>query len=142
MHLRYRQHLLSVSLNGLNQTRSPTNDQNQLDGRDRRRSNRRGHSLLTDGFFHERVVNADWRAVYAALHAAEPTEHSPLGLAYFAIFELGRGLISIYLYSLMRSCCGPGPKTAVFAGIVGAACFLIDRTARFIPLGFYSRPLA
>jgi hypothetical protein len=97
--------------------------------------------FLTDGFFHEKMVGADWRAVYAALHATEPTEHTPMGLAYFAVFELGRGLISIYLYSLMRSCCGPGPKTAVFAGIVAWIAFSVTGPAQFIPLGFYSHAL-
>ena len=58
-----------------------------------------------------------------------------------ALVELGRGLISIYLYSLMRSCCGPGPKTAVFAGIVAWLAFSVTGPAQFIPLGFYSHAL-
>ena len=96
--------------------------------------------FMTDGFFHERVVGADWKAIYAALGSNEP-QHSASGLAYFAIFELGRGLISIYLYSLMRSCCGPGPKTAAFAGIVAWLAFSVTGPAEFIPLGFYSHAL-
>ena len=96
--------------------------------------------FLTDGFFHEKVVNADWQAVYAGLGVAEP-KHDPFSLVYFAIFELGRGLISIYLYSMMRSCCGPGPKTAAFAGIVAWLAFSVTGPAQFIPLGFYSHAL-
>ena len=57
--------------------------------------------FLTDGFFHEKVVGADWDAVYAALGAREPNE-SAGSMVYFAIFELGRGFISIFLYALMR----------------------------------------
>ena len=97
--------------------------------------------FLTDGLFHERVVGADWQAVYHGLGTAEPTQHSALGLAYFAIFELGRGLISIYLYALMRSCCGPGPKTAALAGVVAWIAFSVTGPAQFIPLGFYSHSL-
>ncbi len=96
--------------------------------------------FLTDGFFHEKVVGADWQAVYAGLGVAEP-KHDPSSLVYFAIFELGRGLISIYLYSMMRSCCGPGPKTAAFAGIVAWLAFSVTGPAQFIPLGFYSHAL-
>src|SRR4030095_4504267 len=86
--------------------------------------------FLTDGLFHEHVVAADWKTVYTDLGVAEP-KHSGLGIAYFAVFELGRGLISIYLYALMRSCCGPGPKTAVFAGIVAWIAFSVTGPAQF-----------
>jgi hypothetical protein len=96
--------------------------------------------FLTDGFLHERIVITDWQAVYAGLGVAEP-KHNAYALVYFAIFELGRGLISIYLYSLMRSCCGPGPKTAIFAGVVAWLAFSVTGPAQFIPLGFYSHAL-
>ena len=96
--------------------------------------------FLTDGLFHERVVTADWKAVHDSLGIAE-LHHSGLGVLYFAVFELGRGLISIYLYALMRSCCGPGPKTAVLAGVVAWLAFSVTGPAQFIPLGFYSNAL-
>lgn len=96
--------------------------------------------FLTDGLFHERVVAADWAAVYHNLGIAEP-KHSAVGVLYFAVFDLGRGLISIYLYALMRSCCGPGPKTAALAGVVAWIAFSVTGPAQFIPLGFYSNEL-
>ena len=96
--------------------------------------------FLTDGFFHERVVIADWMAVYGSLGITEP-RHNAYGLVYFALFELGRGLISIYLYALRRSCCGPGPKTAALAGLVAWIAFSVTGPAQFIPLGFYSHAL-
>ncbi len=37
--------------------------------------------FFTDGFFHERVVGADWKAVYEGLRTVEPEAHG-LGLAY------------------------------------------------------------
>jgi hypothetical protein len=96
--------------------------------------------FLTDGLFHEQVVTADWKAVYNNLGVAEP-HHTGLGVLYFAVFDLGRGLISIYLYALMRSCCGPGPKTAALAGVVAWIAFSVTGPAQFIPLGFYSNSL-
>src|SRR4030095_3728968 len=80
--------------------------------------------FLTDGFLHERIVSADWQAVYAGLGVAEP-KHNAYALVYFAIFELGRGFISIYLYALMRSCCWPARKTAALAGIMAWSCFSV-----------------
>ena len=96
--------------------------------------------FLTDGFFHERVVSEDWKAVYAALGANEP-QHESAGMAYFAIFEIGRGLISILVYALMRPFFKPGPKTAMLAGIVTWLAFSVTGPAQFIPLKFYSNAL-
>lgn len=96
--------------------------------------------FLTDGFFHEKVVNADWQAVYVGLRAAQPEPHGT-GLAYFAIFELGRGMISLLLYATMRTHFGPGPKTAVLAGIAGWVAFSLTGPVQFIPLGFFSNAL-
>jgi len=96
--------------------------------------------FLTDGFLHERLALGLWQAVYADLGVAEP-KHNAYALVYFAIFELGRGYISIYLYALMRSCCGVGWKTAALAGIVAWIAFSVTGPAQFIPLGFYSHAL-
>jgi hypothetical protein len=96
--------------------------------------------FISDGLLHEKVLSADWQAVYSNLGANQPEPHSA-SLAYFAVFELGRGLLAIYLYVLMRPCCGPGPRTAVFAGLVTWLMFSVAGPAQFIPLGFFSNPL-
>ncbi len=94
-------------------------------------------AFLTDGFLHESLLGADWRAVYANLGASEP-QHDSAGILYFAVFELGRGLLAIFVYALMRPRSGPGPKTAALAGIVSWFAFSVTGPAQFIPLGFYS----
>lgn len=96
--------------------------------------------FITDGLLHERVLGTDWRAVYSNLPAPEPT-HSSAGIPYFAVFELGRGLLSIFVYALMRSHFGAGPKTAALAGVVAWLAFSVTGPAQFIPLGFYSSAL-
>ena len=96
--------------------------------------------FVTDGFFHEKGVAADWAAVYQGLNATPPG-HNSMALAYFAIFELGRGFGSLALYVLLRPCCKPGPKTAVIAGIVAWLAFSLTGPAQFIPLGFFSNAL-
>lgn len=96
--------------------------------------------FFADGFIHERLVNADWRAIYAGLRAVEPEPHGT-SMVYFAIFELGRGLISMLFYATMRTHFGPGPKTAVLAGIASWVAFSLTGPAQFIPLGFFSNSL-
>lgn len=97
-------------------------------------------AFLTDGLFHENVVSADWKAVYANLGISEP-QHSGLGVLYFAVFDLGRGLIPMFLYVMMRPLFKPGAKTAALAGVVGWIAFSVTGPAQFIPLGFFSNAL-
>lgn len=97
-------------------------------------------AFLTDGFLHERILDTDWRTVYSNLGATPPV-HDGGGIVYFAVFELGRGFVSIFLYTMMRSHFGPGPKTAVLAGVIGWLAFSVTGPAQFIPLGFFSNPL-
>ena len=96
--------------------------------------------FFADGFIHERLVSADWRAVYAGLNAAEPEPHGS-SMVYFALFELGRGLIAMMFYATMRTHFGPGPKTAVLAGLASWVAFSLTGPAQFIPLGFFSTAL-
>lgn len=96
--------------------------------------------FLTDGFMHEQILDADWKAVYANLNSTPP-EHRAFGMLYFAIFELGRGFVAILFYVTMRAHLGAGPKTAILAGIVAWLAFSVTGPAQFIPLGFFSNAL-
>ncbi|HET6893060.1 MAG TPA: hypothetical protein VFH31_18285 [Pyrinomonadaceae bacterium] len=49
--------------------------------------------------------------------------------------------MSIFVYALMRSHFGPGPKTAALAGVAAWFAFSVTGPAQFIPLGFYSNAL-
>lgn len=98
-------------------------------------------AFLTDGFLHESLLSADWKAVYDNLGVSPAEEHSSTHLVYFAIFELGRGLVSMLVYVMMRSHLGPGPKTAALAGVVAWLAFSVTGPAQFIPLGFFSNAL-
>jgi hypothetical protein len=97
--------------------------------------------FLSDGFLHEKLLSADWLAVYRQLGVSVPTEEHAGHMVYFAIFELGRGFISLLVYVLMRERCGPGPKTAALAGVVAWIAFSVTGPAQFIPLGFFSNAL-
>lgn len=96
--------------------------------------------FVTDGFFHERLVGADWKAIYDNLRAAMPEPHGS-SLAYFFFFELGRGVLAMILYVLLRRCCRPGPKTAVLAGLIVWFAFSVTGPSQFLPLGFLSTAL-
>lgn len=96
--------------------------------------------FFTDGYIHERILSADWQAVYEGLRTTEPAPHRT-NILYFVLFELGRGFTAMMLYVTMRARCGAGPKTAVLAAIVTWFAFSVAGPAQFIPLGFYSNAL-
>jgi hypothetical protein len=96
--------------------------------------------FITDGFFHEKIVKTDWQAVFEALKATTPPPHGA-SMAYFALFELGRGMITLLLYVTLRPFFGAGPKTAVLAAIAGWIAFSVTTPAQFIPLGLISNVL-
>jgi hypothetical protein len=97
-------------------------------------------AFMTDGFMHGKLVADDWAAVYSALNATAPAEHGA-SMIYFAIFELGRGMITVFLYVMMRARFGAGPKTAILAGVVSWLAFSIAGPIQYVPLGFYSTGL-
>jgi len=97
-------------------------------------------AFLSDGFLHEQLLKADWKAVYDNLGATPTVEHGS-HMVYFVAFELGRGLVSMFVYVMMRPHFGPGPKTAALAGVVAWLAFSVTGPAQFIPLGFFSNAL-
>ncbi len=94
--------------------------------------------FLTDGVLHEHLLHEDWEAVYAQLGAHESHISHGIVVFYFLVFELGRGLIAIFLYVLLRPFTSAGPKTAILAALITWFAFSIAGPAQFIPLGFYS----
>jgi hypothetical protein len=96
--------------------------------------------FVTDGLMHETWLHPDWLSVYHNIRATTP-EETPASMIYFAIFELGRGFVAMFVYVLMRDRFTPGPKTAVLAAVITWIAFSLTGPAQFIPLGFFSNPL-
>ena len=97
-------------------------------------------AFMTDGFLHERLIHPQWQALLGGL-TSQPPGHDPSAFVYFGIFELGRGFLAMFLYVMMRSRFGPGPMTALGAGVVSWLAFSIAGPAQFIPLGLFNHAL-
>jgi hypothetical protein len=98
--------------------------------------------FATDGFLHERLLGADWKALGDALGLKQqPEEGHGTALISFFDFELGRGLGAVFIYVMMRARYGAGPKTAVGAAVASWLISSVSGPAQFIPLGFYSTAL-
>jgi hypothetical protein len=54
----------------------------------------------------------------AIVGAGKPLHHDSSAYAYFAAFDLGKGLVAVLVYAAARPRFGPGVRTALWAGIV------------------------
>lgn len=61
------------------------------------------------------LFQEQYEAMYEAMGIPEP---SGAALAVFGVFTLLMGIVVVWLYAAMRPRFGPGPRTAVFAGLV------------------------
>ena len=68
--------------------------------------------FVTFGFVFNQMVNA----AYAAL-GRNFEEGGPLSLVFFIGTSLLIGIVAVWLYAAMRPRFGPGPRTAVLAGL-------------------------
>lgn len=94
--------------------------------------------FCADGVIHEKLLHEHWlEALKAAGRSMEGQEHGS-DMVYFAVHELLRGLALAWVYAVIRSHFGPGPKTAIIASLaVWAIMFPIPFIAE-VPVGFYS----
>lgn len=61
------------------------------------------------------VLGEDWEAAYAAL--GFPADESPAAVAFFVVWTFVAGILAVWLYAALRPRFGPGPRTAVLAGL-------------------------
>jgi len=97
-------------------------------------------AFLTDGFFHERIVPADWTDVYRNLGITRaPSQRC--GLALLRHFRTGPWLCrDVPLRDDAASPSSQAGKPAL-AGLVTWLAFSVTGPAQFIPLGFFSNAL-
>jgi hypothetical protein len=72
--------------------------------------------FIADGIIHGAILSGDYVAAFTG--AGKVVKEEPSGYAYFAVFDLGKGLVALLVYVAARSRFGPGVRTAVWAGVV------------------------
>jgi hypothetical protein len=93
--------------------------------------------FIADGFIHGALLGQEHKS--AILNAGKPLEHDPSAYFYFAAFDLGKGLVVLLIYAAARPRFGPGPTTAIWAGLV--AWFAIEALPQIamMPFPFYEK---
>jgi hypothetical protein len=94
--------------------------------------------FMADGFIHEKLLHEHWLAAMKAAGRSVQAEEHGSDMAYFAVFELLRGLALAWVYAAIRAHFGAGPKTAVIAAVaVWAMIFPLPFISE-VPIGFYT----
>lgn len=64
------------------------------------------------------VVGEDFRANATRLGLDPAAAESPMGIATWVVIDFLMGILVVWTYAAIRPRFGPGPKTAIYAGLV------------------------
>jgi len=89
--------------------------------------------FLGDGLVHGVLLKQQWAAILGP--QTQQDLHSP---AYFLPYDLLKGLAVMWIYAGIRPRFGPGPKTAVLAGLAGWFLVIPVALLGLLPMNFFS----
>ncbi|HSS22164.1 MAG TPA: hypothetical protein VLL54_18990 [Pyrinomonadaceae bacterium] len=93
--------------------------------------------FLTDGAIHTMLGPYHLAAITGAGKATQPQDQ--MAFVYFAIYDLGKGLVALLVYAGVRPRFGAGLKTAAWAGVVTWLACIVVPTIAAIPFPFYEK---
>ena len=92
--------------------------------------------FVLDGVVHGVLLKGAWTDVMAAL-GRKPGETSS-GFATFAVYDLGKGLLTALVYAAIRPRFGAGPATAGGAGLLTWLLAIPLPLVGLLPMEFFS----
>lgn len=91
--------------------------------------------FIGDGIVHGALLKQHWAEILGAIHVdPEKALKTP---AVFGIYDLLKGLIVVWVYAAIRPRLGPGPKTAVIAGVIVWLAAIPLPLIGLIPMKFF-----
>ena len=75
----------------------------------------------------------------AVANAGYPLTPDPTAYVYFALFDLGKGLVVMLIYVAARVPCGAGAKTAAIAGLIAWLAIEVLPAIAAMPFPFYEK---
>jgi hypothetical protein len=94
--------------------------------------------FIGDSIVHGVLLQSTWMEIANTLHLPR----GDAGYAYFSLYDLAKGVASILLYAMIRPRFGPGPRTALIAGLLTWALVLPIPLCGMIPIHFFGRKFA
>jgi hypothetical protein len=95
--------------------------------------------FVGDGIVHGVLLQSGWMEIANTLHLPKGGSG---GYEYFSVYDLAKGVASVLLYAMIRPRFGPGPRTALIAGLLTWALVLPIPLCGMIPIHFFGRKFA
>jgi hypothetical protein len=93
--------------------------------------------FLCDGLIHGALLGEYHMAAWKNAGYRLTTDNT--AYIYFALFDLGKGLVAMLIYVAARVPCKPGPKTAVVAGLIAWLAIEVLPSIEWMPFPFYAK---
>ena len=93
--------------------------------------------FIADGTIHGALLGKYHMAAISG--AGYPLKPDPTAYFYFALFDLGKGLVAMLIYVAARSRFGAGVKTAVWTGLVAWLAIEVLPSIEWMPFPFYDK---
>jgi hypothetical protein len=93
---------------------------------------------IGEAIFNIALVRQLWEAALSALGRPAAQNESVI---YFILLGFGLGLVMIWIYAAIRPRFGPGPMTAICAGLLVWALAYLYSSAGLLPLHLFPRRL-
>jgi hypothetical protein len=95
--------------------------------------------FVGDGIVHGVLLQSGWMEIASTLNLPKGGSG---GYQYFSLYDLAKGVASVLLYAMIRPRFGPGPRTALIAGLLTWALVLPIPLCGMIPIHFFGRKFA
>ena len=93
--------------------------------------------FICDGLIHGQLLGQYHMAAVVKVNPNPTADNT--AYIYFALFDLGKALVAMLVYVAARARCGPGPKTAVWAGLVAWLATEVVSSIQWMPFPFYEK---
>lgn len=94
--------------------------------------------FIGDGIVHGLLLRPMWQQIVATLNLPKGDG----SMVWFSLYDLVKGVASVVLYALIRPRLGPGPRTAVIAGLLTWGLCIPLPLAGLLPIHFFGRKFA
>lgn len=98
--------------------------------------------FIGDGVVHGVLLQSRWNDIAAALHLATSEADQKASMVWFLAYDLVKGFAALVVYAMIRPRFGPGPRTAIIAGLLTWALCIPLPLGGLLPMHFFGRKFA